>query len=790
MIRINSKKNKKTKQKNQKNKQVNIVKNKIKKPIHEKIGVQKTTMQIVYAIFLGFFAVLMLFSAFNLAGKVGGFIYNNLSDWFGVGFYIFPTILAISSYILFKDLNRDFGKTKIFSAVLFVLANLGLIELIFEKAGVVGKQIVVVKDYIGPWMSGLFFLILVAISLVIIFDGIPVIKRRVHEFSEYLNEEEEEKIEKIQKKLEKTAVEEKAVEKEEKKNLKVFNFSKKTKNEEPKKEIEEKKENDFIGEMKAKIYGSSTGKTVLPPISLLAKDKGKADAGNIKENANIIKNTLASFGIQVEIKSVMVGPRVTRYEFKPAQGVKLSKISSLHDNLALALATPSIVIKAPIPGKALVGIEVPNKKGMVVGAASLFASEEFKNSKYVLPMALGKNIEGKPEIMSLEEAPHVLVAGQTGAGKSVTVHAMIVSLLYKHGPDSLKFIMVDPKKVEFPVYNGIPHMITPVIKEAKKVILSLKWAVQEMERRYSVLEKNGLRNIKNYHEKIYQKALEKGVSEEKMPEKMPYIVIILDELADIMQKYPKELEAGIAALAQKARAVGIHLIISTQRPTVNVVTGLIKANVPGRIALSVASSLESRTILDESGAEKLLGKGDMLYKDGKSIKPKRVQSAFISEEEVKKVVDFIKKEYKNELLSNDTEIKIGEEDDREKRAESESEWSEEDENNYQENYSEDLMSESKKLFQSDIEIDFDALDVEDNDIDDKYVECLKRVVMEKKASTSFLQRKTGIGYNRAARIIDDMEEKGIIGPQNGSKPREVYWSDKDLQKFLEENNLS
>ena len=609
-------------------------------------------------------------------------------------------------------------------------------------------------------MSGLLFLILSGISLVIVFDGIPVIERKVKEYSESLTEDEEERIDRIQREAVKKAEEQVKAEKTEKKktsfSIPVLNHQESEKKEKPK---AEKKSDDKKFAESIKNNFSSSKEVHLPPLNLLSKDKGKASAGDIKENANIIKNTLASFGISVEIDSVMVGPTVTRYAMKPAQGVKLSKIAALHDNLALALAAKSIVIQAPIPGEALVGIEIPNKNTTTVGAGSLFASEEFQNSKFALPLAIGKNIAGKPEIISLDKAPHMLVAGQTGAGKSVTVHAIINSLLYKHGPDTLKFIMVDPKKVEMTFYEGIPHLYTPIIKDAKKAILALRWAVNEMERRYDVLVENKVNNIESYHN-IVQKDREKNNGESEK-EGMPFIVIIIDELSDIMMQYPKELEAGIVAIAQKARAVGIHLVLSTQRPSVNVVTGLIKANVPTRIALSVASAIDSKTILDMAGAEKLLGRGDMLYKTGSMSKPVRVQSAFISEDEVKAVVRFLKKAYKNEL--GDTGIDLSNPAD--KRAE---EIQDDRAGEFQE------FSEEEKNTQS-AGINFDELEsqMDSGDRDELFEAAKEEVITSGKASTSYLQRKFRIGYSRAASLIDELEDAGIVGPANGSKPREV-----------------
>jgi len=433
---------------------------------------------------------------------------------------------------------------------------------------------------------------------------------------------------------------------------------------------------------------------------------------------------------------VSVGPSVTRYALKPAQGVKLSKIVSLQNDLALALAAHPLRIEAPIPGKSLVGIEIPNSSKTTVGLASIFKNTEFQKSDKPLLLGLGRGISGDSLFTNLAKAPHMLIAGATGAGKSVTIHAIITSLLYRNSPEMLKFIMIDPKRVELTMYNKIPHLLTPVITDPKKTILSLKWAGKEMSRRYDILEEHGVRDITSYHENILEPALKKGGDPEDMPEKMPYIVVIIDELADIMQTYPRELESGIVRLAQMSRAVGIHLIISTQRPSVNVITGLIKANIPSRIALQVASQIDSRTILDMPGAEKLLGAGDMLFLSGDISQPRRIQSAFISENEVKSVVSYLYKNYEFDGLS-------------------------------------DAIDLDAKAEESNSESLFNAIEDDGEDEDDLYSEAKAVVIHAGKASTSYLQRKLKIGYSRAARIMDILEENGVIGPADGSKPREI-----------------
>ncbi len=485
-----------------------------------------------------------------------------------------------------------------------------------------------------------------------------------------------------------------------------------------------------------------------PPLSLLESDRGKPNVGDTKARANLIRRTLLHFKIPVEMDEIIVGPTVTRYSLKPAEGVKLSKIVALQSNLELALAASPIRIEAPIPGKSLVGIEVPNTGKAIVGLGGLLSSPEFTDSHVPLFVTLGKDIAGKAHYANIGKMPHLLVAGTTGSGKSVMIHSLIASLLYRNGPERLRFIMVDPKRVELTLYNSIPHLLTPVITDAKKCILALKWAAKEMDRRYNVLQEHAVQDIGGYHAEVvapalaaYEKRKQKDADAATLPELLPHIVVFIDELADIMTAYPRELEAVIVRLAQMSRAVGIHLVLSTQRPSVNVITGLIKANIPTRIALKVASLIDSRTILDQPGAEKLLGAGDMLYLSGDMAKPRRIQSPFLTTAEVKKVAAFLAK-HNNYVLGTPIDFSSAE-------------------------------ASATTTGSAPSSISFDDVG-DDDDTDGLYEEVREFVMKERKASTSLIQRRFKVGYGRAARIMDQLEERGIIAGSDGTnRPRGV-----------------
>lgn len=487
-------------------------------------------------------------------------------------------------------------------------------------------------------------------------------------------------------------------------------------------DIEHKKEEEFV--------------YTYPDPALLERipSKGNFSKNEVIEKGRIIENTMKNFGIDSKVVAINRGPVITSYELKPAPGIKLSRIVGLSDNIAMALASSDLRIEAPIPGKTVVGIEVPNNEKDSVALKELIESKEFKNIKSDIPLALGKDVEGNILISGMEDMPHLLIAGATGSGKSVCINSIITSVIYKSSPKDVKLMLIDPKVVELSVYNGIPHLLIDVVTNPKKAAFALNWAVDEMEKRYQAFAENHVRDLKGYNKKM--------MAEGKEDEKLPKILIIVDELADLMMVASKEIEEYIARLAQKARAAGMHLILATQRPSVDVITGTIKANVPSRIAFAVASSVDSRTILDMGGAEKLLGKGDMLFYPSKYPKPKRIQGAFISDGEVERLVDFVKN---NNEIKNNVESKI------------------------------EQAIEDRK-----VQID--------NERDPLFKEAVELVVNDEQASISYIQRKLKVGYSRAGRIVDQMEEMGIIGPHEGSKPRKLLKTKEELDMILGEGD--
>ncbi len=715
-------------------------KTKDKAPLPTQPRLKQETKHTILAIVCFCIGVFFALAGFNRSGMAGSFLYSILTSLFGIGFFLVPLIFFMLAGSFIQVGRPNLVGSRLLAGALFFISSLGLVTVFMESkttqpGGYLGYSIATpLVSLFDVYVTIVALVAIAVVSVIILFDTHVTFEfklfgykffNREKKLAEFDEEDDDEPMI-----VSAPAMEEMI----ERPNTNAPTMPESA----PKITAPQEEDGKAAG-----IFGGLTGfkkasgkAFVPPPLSLLERDSGKPGVGDIKANSNIIKRTLANFGITVEMDEISIGPSVTRYALKPAEGVKLAKIVALQNDLALALAAHPIRIEAPIPGKSLVGIEIPNAVKSTVGLASLLGTKEFAESPLPLLFAVGKGVSGMSHYTNIAKAPHLLIAGATGSGKSVTIHTLVTSLLYRNPPERLRFIMIDPKRVELTLYNKIPHLLTPVITDAKKAIGALRWAAKEMDRRYNILEAESVRDIQSYHKNVLEPALAKqsGNDEESADiEQMPYIVIVLDELADIMSTYPRELEAAIVRLAQMSRAVGIHLVLSTQRPSVEVITGLIKANVPSRIALQVASQIDSRTIIDMAGAEKLLGAGDMLLLSGEMSKPIRLQSAFISETEVKAVVNYLAKEYSDTLPQ---EINLGEEN-------------------------------NNALFSSSFEGD-------SGDDDDLYEDAREAVMQAGKASASYLQRKLKVGYARAARLLDMLEERGVIGPGDGAKPREVY----------------
>ncbi|MBI2068495.1 MAG: hypothetical protein HYT67_00065 [Candidatus Yanofskybacteria bacterium] len=680
-----------------------------KKETESIFDISQETKNSIWGIMSFIMAVLVILSFVGRAGWAGEGFNIFARALFGWGFFIVPVALVLLGMSFIKSISRRIYFSAMFGTLLFVLAILATLYIFgngnFDARLTQGGYLGVVLGFpllasVGFGASLVILLATVIIALLVSLN-VPIYGLIAK------NEEDEAKSE------DKVII---------KKGNEIVTAGQKP---EVKPVAAKAKapdsENAFV------IKSFKKGKWTLPPLNLLHEDQEEAVTGDINASATIIKRTLSNFGIDVEMGEVSIGPTVTQFTLRPAVGMKLSRIAALQSDLSLALAAYPIRIEAPIPGKSLVGIEVPNKKVALIGLRNMFEHDEYKKSKYFLPLAMGRDVSGNPVFAGLEKMPHLLLAGATGTGKSVSINGILLSMLYKYSPEVLKLILIDPKRVELTLYNEIPHLITPVIIDNKKVLGALKWSLSEMDRRYDTLSKSASKDILSYNTKMS----ERGESI------MPFIVIVIDELADLMASYGRDVEAAIVRLAQMSRAVGIHLILSTQRPSVEVITGLIKANITSRVALQVASQIDSRTILDMAGAEKLLGKGDMLFLAGDVAKPRRLQGAMVTEKEVKDVVKFLKAQ------------------------------------------AEDLDMETTE---GDLKVDFDAAarmrggfaGSDDDADDDMYHEAKEVVVLAGKASASLLQRRLRVGYARAARLLDILEENGIIGPGDGAKPREVY----------------
>jgi DNA segregation ATPase FtsK/SpoIIIE, S-DNA-T family len=693
------------------------------------------------AIILIILGGLSALSFFSLAGVAGQFIDSLLAIAFGQVRYVVPIILLLVAILIVKDLKYEYRPTHWLGMLLFLLSFNGLVHIqkpadeMWNAAmqgysgGLAGYALGwPLATYLGYWGALIVLVGLLLASLIFLFNTslaqivalhkkffllLGWFGRQIISFFALFKKDEKVKF-RIKGDYQETLAEDGEVEvlaEDEEERIFQQKHIRREKEESDEDEDTEKKESEIIPPPKPIIRD-------LPPIELLFTSKSKPTSGDIKGNAETIRDTLYNFGIEVEMGEVRVGPTVTQYSLKPAKGIKLQRITALSDNLALSLAAHPIRMEAPIPGQSLVGIEVPNQKVAMVTLRELLESNEFKTRKHNMMIALGKDVAGKVWFADLPHMPHLLVAGQTGSGKTVCINTILFSLLFQNTAATLRIIMVDPKQVELTLYNGIPHLLTPVITDPSKTVNALKWTIGEMERRFTLLAETGNRDIDSYNQSA--------------AEPMPRILFVIDELADLMQLAASDVEAGIIRIAQKARAVGIHLIVATQRPSVEVITGLMKANIPGRIAFSVASVIDSRTILDCPGADKLLGRGDMLLLTSDMSKPKRIQGAFVSEEEMKRVIKHLKGDeppaYDESIITKNTGG-IG----------------------------------TLNMFGG----PSDSLDPMFDDA--------KNIVLEtKKASASYLQRRLGIGYARAARLLDEMEEAGIVGPSNGAKPREVF----------------
>lgn len=666
----------------------------------------------LYAILFLCLALILILSSLNLAGPIGKSIFKTFDYLLGWGYFVLPLLFLLISFNFFRFLTEKINFTFFtFLGCFFILMSiLSLLEIFAQgKGGIIGFVGSLLKNYLGFWATLIIYLAILVAGFLLVLNVPLKFSRKKREIEEseveispFPRVGDEEVIPESDKVIEETSGEEQKV----------------------KEGMEEKKMPAFV---------KLRSKYKFPPLDLLEIERTHPRVGDIRANANIIKRTLQNFGIEVEMGEVNVGPTVTQYTLKPTEGVKLSSITALQNDLALALAAHPLRIEAPIPGRSLVGIEVPNKSIALVRLGSLLKESDFQKTASLLVFALGRNVKGECLLANLSKMPHLLIAGATGAGKSVCIHSILTSFLLKNSPETLRLILIDPKRVELSHYNGISHLITPVITDYKKVLPVLRWAINEMERRYDLLSQYQVRDIEGFNLKTFSK---------KEPS-LPFIVIIIDELADLMSRYGRDLEGLVIKIAQMARATGIHLIVSTQRPSVEVITGLIKANITARIAFQVVSQVDSRTILDMAGAEKLLGSGDMLYLAPDSSKPRRVQSAYVSEEEVNKLVNFILKE---------SEV-------------------EKEKNGLAENL-EEFIEGSSPAGNIDLEEWDDVID------DELYSAAYEVVVKAGKASASLLQRRLRIGYARAARILDLLEEKGIVGPVDGAKPREVFVKEK------------
>ncbi len=710
------------------------------------------TKRSVWAVLSFCMALIFLLAWFGKAGLAGERISSFFTLLFGNAFLVVPIMFLLAGIsFLFGMRQRVMGGT-FFGALLFLVSVLGLGEIIGgpETSGYVGLGIALAPlKFFDVAASSIIFGTILLISLLLMFNK-ALVPRRI--------EKEEPQKEMPVNEMNTTDEEHAATEKRGLFARMVrFLFGKRQFQADMPAALEPVATSEEMAPASAAIepalqempaplddgvlpikddkpvaYRRVPSSYKPPPLNLLEEDRGKPSSGDVRANANIIQRTLQNFDIDVDMGEVNIGPSVTQYTLKPAEGIKLERITNLASNLGMALAAHPLRIEAPIPGRSLVGVEVPNKSISFVGLRRLMAEFTAKKREMVLGFALGRDVTGTAVFTDIARMPHLLIAGSTGSGKSVTIHSLLLSLLFSNPPEMLRFIMIDPKRVEMVYYSDIPHLLTPVVTEAKKAIVALRWAVREMEQRYKMLQDARARDIVSYN------------SDAANADILPHVVIIVDELAELMAIYPREVEANITRLSSMARAVGIHLVVSTQRPSVNVITGLIKANITTRIALQVASQIDSRTILGAAGAEKLLGKGDMLYQQGDGAKPRRIQGVFVSESEVKRVTQYLQQ------LAGDVYPAA--------------------------------VDDQDVIFggQSSEEIKLEGEEADD----EKYEEARELVIAAGKASISMLQRRLGLGYARAGKLIDMLEDRGVVGPGDGAKPRDVLVS-REAENVLE-----
>lgn len=769
-----------------------LKKNKVKAPNTKTVGEPKSE---IFGLFLMVIGIIFFISIFSdKMGIIGRLVYKFLSVLLGSANYIFPLLLIFWGILYNITATKLYTKRYIICSLIIYFSILILLDAskeldltlvdrinrsieymsIARSGGIIGAILGFFSyKLLGSLGTYIFVGIIILVNLYIMLrTNIDQIIMAYEDLSDYLEDRKkilaEKKIKRENDKSNKVEERELKKSQEEDKKLKILdNF--KIKKDNLLEDNKTKENKDFIikeykttninntQENNSNIQESSSEELtekdkeefknidqelpdetyIYPDISLLNINESNNTMSNqeIIKNGKIIEKTLDNFNMDCQITSINKGPVITCYELKPAPGIKLSRIVSLSDNISMALGSSDIRIEAPIPGKTVVGIEVANKFKDSVGLREILESSEFVNSKSDVPLTLGKDVEGNIIVESISDMPHLLIAGATGSGKSVCINTIISNILYKSSPNDVRLMLIDPKVVELSVYNGIPHLLIPVVTNPKKAGYALNWAVDEMERRYKLFAEAQVRDIKGYNKK--------KIKEGKISEKIPKIVIIIDELADLMMVSSNEIEDYIARLAQMARACGMHLILATQRPSVDVITGTIKANIPSRIAFAVSSAVDSRTILDMSGAEKLLGRGDMLFYPSSYSKPKRIQGAFISDEEVERLVDFVKLNNENSEINKQS-----------------------------------LIASQINNKEKDDNLDLDPL----------FADAINYVLGDEQASISYLQRKLKVGYSRAARIVDQMEELGIIGPHEGSKPRKLLKTKEEIDDLLGDDN--